>query len=346
MSSIENKFNDFCRSQKIGELATNENTHPTTLKVCEAFKKFFEKKFKEFENMLEEKSGKKINVYLGYCSNPSLNAFAAQFDKKQYFVGINIGVFVQLGNLFEELFSQERSFLKKISLGSVHSKFGRTQIIANVANFAAIHYLIFHELGHIAYGHTDLIKDKFGGKGQNLLMEMNTTPKSNTIAPELFQSMEVDADLFASSAIFYSIIHSGSLCGLDMSHFIKSKDELLEIAMISVFSMFHLFYGDEKRIDAFKFKTHPLPEIRLLKFWMRTHQLRGVIKDTTISTKGIIDKVMKWFPNKQNEPFFPSLRLEGKLSLSNEASRIRANENLYQPLLETYAKVPIGTVIV
>jgi len=100
MSSEDDSFNEFCRLHGIGELATSANTHPQTLRACEAFKRFFQAGCDRFQGRLFQDHRKQISINFNFCSNPSLNAFAARASKGRYLIGINTGALAVLGNAF------------------------------------------------------------------------------------------------------------------------------------------------------------------------------------------------------------------------------------------------------
>jgi hypothetical protein len=59
--------------------------------------------------------------------------------------------------------------------------------------------------------------------------------------------MEVDADLHASSSVVGSVAND-SLAGLNTAQLIASRDDVLQIAIIGVLVMFHLFYSRDASI--------------------------------------------------------------------------------------------------
>ena len=166
---------------------------------------------------------------------------------------------------------------------------------------------------------------------------------------DLLQSMEVDADLHATTSLVNQIAHK-QLCGAVMSDVVESPADLLKIAMMAVLAMFHLFYGDSFGIAAYRSASHPLPDIRLAKFWTRVLQLGKMfpqlkIPDGDRDVEQLVKAALGCLPVELKKIAFPTLALEGRVNMLDEYKRIRANEDRYENELKQYALIRVGEVI-
>jgi len=337
-------FENFCRSAGIGDLATENNTHPNTFAMCGAFRKFFRARLGLYEPAMR-RAGNNARIHLDFCANDTLNAFATRCSDKLYLIGINAGALNSLGVVFEQLFAAGSPLTETVRIGPASRSLSKTQIVPTVALLAACEFLFSHELGHIMYGHTDLIHQN---GGTELGLFEATSAKSYIDRAALYQSMEVDADLHASTRVIGSLSRM-SLCGMDMTHFVTTEEDLFRISIIAVLVMFHLFYGERVGIKDYMYQSHPLPEIRLLKFLMRADQMKGTTEARMEGdgfTAQLLKKVIPSLPDTLRESLFPALRLERRLNMAAEAKRIRENENLCEKRLQTFAMMPVGAAIV
>ncbi|HSS50668.1 MAG TPA: hypothetical protein VLX28_17150 [Thermoanaerobaculia bacterium] len=324
--------------------ATAENTYDSTLQTCGAFRRFFESQCKTFEREVGSRYGKAVHVDVGFCADSSLNAFAVRHSKNAYVIGIHTGALVILANVFMDLFSRSPRLCAEMELGTAQARFPREGILANTAFFAATHFLFSHELGHIAYGHTD-----FCQKSNHLLLEAGSSQASGPVSSELLQSIEVDADLHASTSVMGHLA-TGQLCGIPMKDALKSRTDLLQLTMIAVLTMFHMFYGENVSISSFETRSHPLPELRLLKFLMRAAQMQANLLPKEAFEVNVMDKITREIqfcvPDELKGAVFPALKLEGRVDLTKEAARVRANEDRYEKLLAEYTILPVGGIVV
>jgi hypothetical protein len=159
--------------------------------------------------------------------------------------------------------------------------------------------------------------------------------------------MEVDADLHAASSMINAAVTEGVLCGLKMTDFLNSRTDILKVGSIAILLMFHLFYGGSVDILTYRLQTHPLPEIRFLKFWMRAGQIRDNLSGQLYESAPVhpLDEFATLLPPSVLNSLFPALRLEGTVNIQEEAKRIRANEDKYETQLRPFAMIPVGGVI-
>jgi len=98
-------FDEFCRREQVGELATSDNTHPNDLAICEQFRQRFHLQTDWFAKNLHRKYGKVARVYVDFCRNPEWNAFAARYDSGLHLISINTGSLASLSHIYTEMFA-------------------------------------------------------------------------------------------------------------------------------------------------------------------------------------------------------------------------------------------------
>ena len=137
ISSHQTIFEQFCESESLGERVNPHNCHESTFSVCDAFRKAATAISRQFEAGLLEHYQRKVSVYVDFCANDDLNAFAAKDPSGVYLVGINSGALAVLGQVLTDQFADEPVWVADLSLGEVSEHFGPAQIATNVAYFAA-----------------------------------------------------------------------------------------------------------------------------------------------------------------------------------------------------------------
>lgn len=348
--SRDQAFDAFCRKYADGELATDKNSEAGTMTTCQGLSLFFRQRIERYEAEIRSSTGKQIHIHLAFNFNPTLNAFAARYDVSLYFIGINTGALAILGNAYEQLFAHATFLRDGIRQGQHAAQFRPAQLVVWAAFSAACDFLLNHELGHIVYGHTDLVSASAGGSRFGLFEANETaTCTSQRIrrkepSSALFQSMEVDADLHAATAIIGTLSRS-VLCGIDMSHFFNSHTDLCRISVVAILVMFHLFYGKSTSTSDYVTTTHPLPEIRLMKFLVRAKQLQmrspDIDFDVDVMKQAIAD-ITTMLSSADRDTLFPCLRLEGGINMVAELMRVRRNEDIHEKELKCWAKRPVG----
>lgn len=337
-------FREFCIAHGLGETPTNDNTHPLLVQLYDLYTDFFRIECSRLEEHVLKTLGRELSVLVGFCSNATLNAFAVRYNAGLYFIGVNTGVFSELAEAFGVL-SAEASVTDGLILGATQHALTRQQIVKQVAFSAALQFLVGHELGHIAHGHTDLLRNTSSKDRAPALMERNSQVNTSSIPPELYQAMEVDADLFAASLLVGQLAR-GTLCSQDILQFLARRTDVLTISSLAILVLFHLFYGSRVDVDSFRLQTHPLPEHRLGKFWLRVWQLRELLPDVDISGQlGVMDATLKRIPSNFRDALFPALRLEGKVNIVADLARLRANEDRFEKLLSSVAIIPVGAIL-
>lgn len=346
MTPNDHAFDEFRRKynkkhkSKIAELADDTNTDSRTLETCRLFMRLFVSRIKTYEKEISSTTQKTLNIHAVLISDPTINAFATRHNSTLYFIAINTGVFTILSNSFVDLLTNTNLVAHGIPQ-NVHTQKigGSSQLIPFVSLLAASEFLFNHELGHIIYGHTEL---SFARSGAPLFESSSIQAKKAALS----QSMEVDADLHASTSLLVSISR-GVLGGIDMKHFFNSNDDLCRISLVAILIMFHMFYGSRVSISTYKMASHPLPEVRMQNLFVRAMQLQKqsvVSFDMNVSAQAIHDLVNE-LPINLRESLFPCLRTEGSINMISEMHRIRSNEDYYESELRKVAIKPVGFVI-
>lgn len=134
-------FDEFCRGEQVGELATSANTHPDDLAVCERFRRVLNLQTEWFAENLYGKYGKVAKIYVDFCCNPELNAFAARDVSGLHLISINTGALANLGHVYTQLFAHAPQLSEKMQLGKAQRQYDRAQIFASVAFTAACNFL-------------------------------------------------------------------------------------------------------------------------------------------------------------------------------------------------------------
>lgn len=355
-------FTTFCRTHGVGEPSSPQNTHPSILTTCAVYGRFAEAQVELFSRRLQKDFKTNITIEFGFYSNGPLNAFVAQYNDPTYFIGINTGAVAQLANVYADIFARSPMFLSQLRFGPGLSAADRPRAAPAVALSAAMHFLIAHELGHIAYGHLNIMRHRQPPAPKNRLMPWRAQPKipalleemasilqgSQEVPADLSQSMEVDADLYAGSSVVMAVSNH-SLCASNLTNVIADRAHLLRLSTIAILIWFHLSYGsDATPLHLVRDASHPLPEVRIVKFLIRTRQMADFISDKFFDPNNLslLDNFSAvHVPQELRGGFFPMLREQGSARVQAEAQRVRNNEDKYENELGQFSLIPVGTVI-
>jgi hypothetical protein len=359
-SSEKMSFSNFCHTHRIGESSSAQNTHPSTLTTCGVYARFAKDLVELFCQRINKEFRTHITIEFGFYSKGSLNAFVAQTDETAYFIGINTGAVAQLANVYGEIFARSPNFLSELRFGPGISPADRPRVTPVVALSAAIHFLLAHELGHIAYGHLNIMRHRQSPRPKSRLMPWRTQTKMPALLEEmacilqgrqevpadLYQSMEVDADLYAGSSVVMAIANH-SLCGSDLTNLIPDRAHLLSLSTIAILIWFHLSYrSDATLLRLAKNASHPLPEVRILKFLIRARQMADFIPDKFFDPDNPAlpaNLLAIHVPKELPGGLFPML--QGGINLQAEGQRVRNNEDKYENELGQFSLMPVGAVI-
>jgi len=194
---------------------------------------------------------------------------------------MNTGVISRLASAYFAIFNDCPQFLSKLNILEELS-LSKVRIIVDVSLFAAVNWLVSHEIGHILRGHVDFLQDRrdkkhilkrvtsfFSPTPIPVLAEARREiPSNDSVAPEFYQFLEFDADWFAGSRTIDPILHYHGLLARDLSVLIPDRRDLVRITSLAIYVLLHLLYGDEDdNLDEWKNTSHPHAEVRLYLFW-------------------------------------------------------------------------------
>lgn len=363
VSNTAMSFGGFCRTHKLGEASSAQNTDPSTLTACSVYERFAVAEVERLSRKLRDDFESNTKIEFGFFSNAAENAFVAQYDEMTYFVAINTGAVAQIANVYADVFARSPDFLTQLRFGSGVRPADRQRAASAVALSAAMHFLIAHQIGHIAYGHLNIMRHRQPAQAKSRLMPWrNSTAKmpalleermcvlqgQQEVPPDLCQSMEVDADLYAGSSVVMAVSQQ-SLCAADLSNVIPDRAHLLRLSTIAILIWFHLSWGRDATPHRFaNDASHPLPEVRIFKFLMRAGQMVDFISDKFFDHEsfGLLEGFRAvHVPPELPGGFFPLLREQGSRKSQAEGQRVRANEDKYENELGQFALVPVGAVI-
>jgi hypothetical protein len=357
-------FASFCRRNSIGPPVTSKNIDPYFFKICDSYAKIFNADCVRYEEGIKQHAEQDMRIRMIFCVDNRLNAFATKYVDGGYLIGINTGTLTILGNAYGSLFSESAPAFADLNLANpTATPKERVNALGAVALLSALHFLFNHELGHVAYGHADLVHRRSGKVSGALLLEGNNSTAARTLPADLYQVMEIDADVHAATTMTASLLR-GTLCGIRVDQFMTSTHDALKISLLAMLIMFHKFYGSEIRIDQYRSMTHPLPELRLMRVMSRMGQIHASlpelkeVNDTRRylfdreppglddSQQLISDTLFQSIPRSHYDSLFPSLRLERRVNLVEEMRRIVTNEERYERELKSVAVLEIGGALI
>jgi hypothetical protein len=229
------------------------------------------------------------NIHGDFIANLCLNASATEYENG-YFIGLNIGTYFLLADMFEKMFSNKDVFIK---IGNSRKETAEKQTINAIENDGlltydypndlltitiknpvrscfcnlymtmAIRFLINHELGHIVNGHLGYYKNIYGNIYWN---EFNYDKSENKIEPNISQTLEMDADSFATNIAFNhgkEIVDNISSVDYPYRLFYKDLKTYLSNWIICIYCFFKLCGFSNFNYSLTKNNSHPPPSIRV-----------------------------------------------------------------------------------
>jgi hypothetical protein len=348
MTSADRRFDTFCQANGLGAAATSSNTEPEILAACDSMKRVLAAHLSGVQTAVQQHGGGAIKLFLRFCADSSLNALAARDDKRTYFVVVNTGTLLRLRSVFEWLFARSPITTRHLAFGPTENATTPSQILTTTALLAACHFIVFHEIGHIVYGHADLLASTPSRPDTRVIAEANHLAANNSISADLLQSMELNADLYASSSLAYSIAQ-GEICGHRTGLLLQSSFDVFSASLVAILTMFHMFYGGDATIENYQSQSHPVPEIRFLNFLIRAWQFRAVGLPLFRHTRPeeTFGHILKtWIPTDLQRQIFPAFNLQGEVEFMREFERVMMNEDRLRCQLAPFALIPVPTVIV
>ncbi|HEY9060782.1 MAG TPA: hypothetical protein VIO64_09810 [Pseudobacteroides sp.] len=220
---------------------------------------------------LAEYKNQTISAKIELDYSDKINAEAIETEMGDITVKITLSYFRELEAFYKTVFYKENpGFYRSISAESYFNE-SRAVFYLDLMLKLSLSVFILHEYGHIYNGHLLYIM-----KAKNLnsaRMTNNTYEEfsTNTIDSITYQSMEWNADDFASTRLISIFTHDDNIkiLNLDNSNCIKSKEHMLFIIMFSSYIAFALMgLGEKKQFSEndFRLKKHLPKRFRAKKF--------------------------------------------------------------------------------
>ncbi len=237
------------------------------------------------ENYLKPRYPTLPNIIGDFIADNSLNAVAGKYED-DYFVGINIGTYFLIGDMFNKMMATKSVFEK---IGNIAIETSDKKILnaiienksisfdhANTTNvivakdpirrdFGGIctslimNFIIFHEFGHIIRGHVGYV-NQFN---YNTIEEIDSAIKP--VEPLTYRTLEMDADSFAVNHMFLIGIQYLNVHNLSHPFNLLYKDipTFLSNFIFSIYCLFKLFEIEEFNPAIANNLNHPPPSIRI-----------------------------------------------------------------------------------
>jgi hypothetical protein len=319
-------------------------------------------------------------VYFDFINNSSLNACAAKMDGK-YFIGIHIGTFFLLSDLFLRMLSNKNVlsefgdtshesdskkifnaqitdttilFLAKDPNESISPKDPVRLNLAQLLTSFAIKFLVMHEYGHIIFGHLDYLESKT--KVSHWTEIEDETLKLKSLSPITSQTLEMDADSYAVLRGVRQIIFlSGNIDNIkqELKPFYSSLESSLTLWFYSIYSLFRLF--GYSNCDPLKIKKtlHPQTGIRQHIVFATTHTIlqnepyKELLKRMPSLAMSIVNKVEKAFEEISFQGYDSrAIKIAYEKESQEHVLELVKNWNNVRPELEKYAKGKLAPMYV
>lgn len=217
------------------------------------------------------------DIHLDFIDNDkSFNAVAFKREKS-YFIGINtetvnrLHIFFKYIMSFPEVLSSIGNSKNEIAPKNIDlNNFNR--IIEPKDKFrmdyseqllnSALQFLILHELGHIINGHVDLIEE---WSGIPFISEMADTAEKSDISKLDFQTLEFDADSFATNIglqIIFIQYKTKEQLQEHVQPFFKSLEDAIFLWSFSTYAIFRFLDTNKYDFNGLDNYLHPYPGIR------------------------------------------------------------------------------------
>lgn len=236
--------------------------------------------------------------HFDFINNPRLNAFAAVADRV-FLVGFNQGTLLNIETFFSLLLSHpkvlphignpEREVLWFKSLANCpwHDTLAKIYAAADTESvppamfpvdpdrklaavrltILAMDFLFYHEIGHLANGHMELIDDD----ELPIVLAEAAGGLRATLDPLDSQALELNADTHAAATIVGECfalpeVFPESYSFSDLTEFVES----FVLAVIAIFMMFDAF---PRGLSQYRGASHPHPAVRLTNVYMSVCRL-------------------------------------------------------------------------
>lgn len=310
-------------------------------------------------------------IYCNFINNTYFNACARKVNNA-YFIGINIGAYYLLNDIFSRMLScptileefgdsskeikprplfnaqitdlttllnsKEEDVL--INLPKDHQRLYFSQFLTSTA----MKFLFLHEYGHIANGHLDL---KFSLDKSTSFYEINNFKHTDTISALDLQTLEMDADCYAVCKGIIEILDLNKNCDSISEPFIKdffgSLDKCIYLWVFAVYTFFRIFGFRKCSVCELESYTHP--PIGLRQHFVITtldaffDKNKIAFRSELLETwKKTIIGVEKAFEEISEQGYDVSqFRFAMKNEVFEHGRKIMRNWNNIRPMLQNYA---------
>lgn len=248
------------------------------------------------------------DVYFDFIDNYSFNAHVRKGSNSEYYLGVRIGVFYLLEDMYNKMFSkksilplidseyesEEESKINMIfSEGLAYDNFEKTcypksflrQRYSNIYTAFAFRFLIMHEFGHIIRGHVDYKLSSHGESWNEYQIKMSTHYE-----PIISQTLEMDADSFATNHAYiiaqYNIVNE-TMSKINFPDIFLSLTTFYRNWGFAIYAFMRLQGFEELDIISAKSKSHPPASTRLS---MIGSNIVAILKrDSIVNIEEIID---------------------------------------------------------
>lgn len=214
-----------------------------------------------------------INANIKFQYSEKINAKAIETKNGNITIKITLGFFRELEAFYKTVFYKENQvFYKSVSAESTFDE-SRSIFYLDLMLKLSLSVFILHEYGHIYNGHLLYLINTNKSNTAKMTTNDCATTSPDYIDYITYQSMEWNADDFASTRLVAIYTHDDKITLLisNNKNYIKSKEHMLFIIMFSSYIAFSLMrLGEEKKHDSnydFRLKKH-LPKIFRAKKFM------------------------------------------------------------------------------
>ena len=223
-------------------------------------------------------------VHIHLVANDSFNAVATTRDGHDI-VGIFVGAMIELFQLMQVLLTDPHYWARigesaSSSSNTRMSNFSlkeRRLVFAAEAAFWGLHFILVHELGHIARGHLRYISHAFS---ETSLTELSYG-RGQAIPARILRTIEMDADTIGTTSLV--------LAWLQLKHANSplTHSDIIRARLFGVAAVFALIAQREDPTNPTESLTHPRPHLRMLLVLDRA---RNLATESSPSHEHVLDE--------------------------------------------------------
>lgn len=307
--------------------------------------------------------------YVGFIDEPTLNACAFRY-KDRDFIGINAGTLGVLFDVFNRIMSYPNLF---VLVGDPSKETRPEPYYDSIQNFfwinpqdivapkdevrshhahmlfvTALEFVIAHEYAHLIRGHVDL-NNQYRGETNWFELEANPIYGSKAIRGMLRQTLETDADYFASRMGFLQVlarVKHYAQQDTPAPYIYSSKENAVYSWMFAIYISFRLLNHDPN-ITNFEARDYPSPIERALFIGaIMTASYRPKDYPENYFGRGLLftlqeaDTVLEWiFHNEAQKQIITPEYIEACKTHSDKLSCMWGEE--VRPLVEPFARMSL-----